>query len=79
MLIEIVDVLAADDVDLGVPVAVEGVELLYLLLLLVGELREIFLDDVHIFLFIIMYIDAKVRHFSDTTKLFDIKPPNFMT
>ena len=24
-------------------------------------------------LFIIMYMDAKVRHFSDTTKLFDIK------
>ena len=44
--VEAVDVLAGDDVDLGVPVAVEVVEGLKLPLLLLCEVGEVFQDDV---------------------------------
>ena len=45
MLVELVDILAGDDVDLRVPVMVEGVEGLQLFLLPPRQLREIFLND----------------------------------
>ena len=47
MLVEVVDILAADDIDLVVPVAVQLVECSDLLLLLIREMSEIFLYDVH--------------------------------
>ena len=46
MRVEIVDVLAGDDVDLRIPVTVEGVELGEVLDLLGGELGEVASDDV---------------------------------
>ena len=47
MLVEGVDVLAGDDVDLGVPVAVEGIQSSELALLLLSELGEILQDKLH--------------------------------
>ena len=38
VLVEVVDILAADDIDLGIPIAIQTVEGSELLLLLVGEL-----------------------------------------
>lgn len=58
VLVEVVDILAADDIDLGIPIAIQTVEGSELLLLLVGEVREIFLYDIHaiLFLFLSIYI-----------------------
>ena len=47
VLVEVVDVFAADDIDFVVPVAIQLVEGSDLLLLLIGEMSEIFLYDVH--------------------------------
>ena len=46
VLIELVDVLAGDDVDLRVPLVVELVEGLYLLALVLAEVGEVGLYDV---------------------------------
>ena len=58
MLVEVVDILAADDIDLGIPITIQTVECSKLLLLLVGKVREIFLYDIHsiLFLFLSIYI-----------------------
>ena len=47
VLVEVVDVFAADDIDFVVPVAIQLVDGCDLLLLLIGEMSEIFLYDVH--------------------------------
>lgn len=43
--IEVIDVLTGDDVDLLVPVAIEGIEGLYLLTLLRRQVGEVFTDE----------------------------------
>ena len=43
MLIEIVDVLTGDDIDIGIPLTIECIELFKLLQLCVGEGGEVFL------------------------------------
>ena len=45
VLVEVVDVFSGNHVDLGVPVAVEGVELPELFPLYVGEFGEVVEDD----------------------------------
>ena len=45
VLIEVVDVFAGDDVDLVVPVAVEGVERVYLAALLGRQVGKVFVDE----------------------------------
>ena len=45
VLVELVDVLAGDDVDLRVPVVVEGVEGLELLLLLLRQPCKVLMDE----------------------------------
>ena len=47
MLVEVVDVLPRDDVDLGVPVAVQAVEGLKLCELPVCQLGEVFANEIH--------------------------------
>ena len=51
VLIQVVDILAADHVDFGVPVTIESVQLCYLFFLLVAEIRKIFLYDIHAYCF----------------------------
>ena len=48
MKIEVVDVLARDDVDLLVPLAIEGGEGCQLLPLRLGQCRKIFLNQFHV-------------------------------
>ena len=43
--VEVIDVLTGDDVDLLVPVAIEGIEGLYLLTLLRRQVGEVFTDE----------------------------------
>ena len=57
MLVEVVYVLARDDVDLAVPVAIECVESLELLLLPVRQ-AEILVDELHSLRGIMMYMSA---------------------
>ena len=45
VLIEVVDILAGDDVDLLVPVTIEGIEGFYLTTLLGRQLGEVFTDE----------------------------------
>ena len=55
--VQIIDVLAADDIDLGIPVALQTVECLELLFfLLFREVREVFLYYFyHIIICILLY------------------------
>jgi hypothetical protein len=45
MLVEMVDILAGNDIDLVIPVAVEGIEGVYLPTLLLSEVGEVFGDE----------------------------------
>lgn len=61
MLIEVVDVLAADDIDLGIPVAIKGIECLQLLALCLGEIGEIFEYLYHRVDSVVRYLSANGR------------------
>ena len=50
VLVEVVDILAADDIDLGIPIAIQTVEGSELLLLLVGEVLSIIVNVYTIFI-----------------------------
>lgn len=55
--VEIIYVLSADDIDLGVPLSVQSVKLRYLLFLSVREVRKVFVDDIHV---VFCYCGGKV-------------------
>lgn len=55
--VEIIYVLSADDIDLGVPLSVQSVKLCYLLFLSVREVRKVFVDDIHV---VFCYCGGKV-------------------
>ena len=45
VLVEVIDILARDDVDLVVPIAIEGLEGVYLTVLLGRQVGEVFADE----------------------------------